>query len=100
MLTNTEILSWAAMTSYAAFSVNSKILIRPGQTQWEKRLDELTPDEHAALITKINRQQTRLRHELAARYGDNASSQSIQRLAKEDSMPASRRPAARRFDGR
>ncbi len=113
MLTNTEILSWASLNNYAQLNISPTCVIRPGRERWEKRLPMLTEDERAALVTKINRQQTRLQRELATRYGSNASPQSVQRLAKEDSMPVprhpdrparstttGRRPAARRSDGR
>jgi len=99
-VTNDEILSWASMTNYAHCHIAPSCVIRCGRERWERRLPMLTDEERAALVTKINRQQTRLQRELAAQYGSNATSQSVQRLAKEDSTPAPRRPAARRSDGR
>jgi hypothetical protein len=101
MLTNTEILSWAASTNFAYISVSPTCVIRPGRERWERRLQQLTPDERGLLIEKINRQQARLQRELAAQCGSNVPSQSVKRVAKEDSTPsAARRPAARRSDGR
>jgi esterase/lipase superfamily enzyme len=91
-MTNAEIMQWAARTNYVHITVTPTCVIRPGQEQWKQRLEELTPDERSALVTKITRQEARL----LAEHDANRQSSALQRIAKEDSTPAPRRPAGRR----
>ncbi|HEX3641793.1 MAG TPA: hypothetical protein VHV10_10920 [Ktedonobacteraceae bacterium] len=95
-MTNEQILQWAARTNYVHITVTPTCVIRPGQEQWKQRLEELTPDERAALVTKITRQEARL----LAEHDANRQSRALQRIAKEDSTPAPCRPAARRRTGK
>src|SRR5205807_7982281 len=85
-MTNEQILQWAARTNYVHITVTPTCVIRPGQDQWKQRLEELTPDERAALVTKITRQEARL----LAEHDANRQSSALQRIAKEDSTPVSR----------
>jgi hypothetical protein len=65
-MTNEQILQWAARVNYAHLNIDSACCIRYGRMRWEQRLPELTAEQRAALIAKIEHWDARLAKERAS----------------------------------
>ena len=63
MMTNKQILRWAASMKYLYVVIDSSCRIRYGQAQWEMRLPELTAEQRMTLQAKIERCEARLAKE-------------------------------------
>lgn len=63
MMTNEQILQWAASMKYLYVVIDASCHIRHGKMQWETRLAELTANQRMILNAKIDRCQARLAKE-------------------------------------
>jgi hypothetical protein len=66
MMTNEQILRWAASMNYMCVVIDSSCRIRYGREQWETRLPELTAKQRMTLQGKIERCEARLAKERAS----------------------------------
>jgi hypothetical protein len=65
MMTDEQILCWAASMKYMYVVIDSSCCIRYGRDQWETRLPELTAKQKMTLQGKIDRCEARLAKERA-----------------------------------